>query len=497
MLLFYFLTKKGRSQRCFLGAFVVNLWRGGECMKKKKRYPTEALTVTVQALSDRGDGIATYRHPPTRGPLGKKLTLFIPKTVPGDVVQVTVRDAQGRRKATVSYDKLLVAGPWRREGPLLPENEQGGMPLSHMTYEGQLAFKISLIKQTFESQGVDTSTMRPMIGMAKPYRYRNNMELTFGPAGELGMHRQGDYRTVIDLADSWLAPKILVAVKHVLSEWQADWQLPGFDRVKKTGLLRRVRLRYSQKKAALLVALYATAPAEEFRDASAALAERLTRTFPECQGVLWLWDQGQDEQVKVAQVQVLAGQETIPEELGGYTYHIGVDTFFQVNPTQAEKLVATVLDFAAVQQGEQVVDLFCGIGTFSLPLAAQAQDLVGIELVEASIVQARRNAQENGLRNTHFMAADARKGFEELKAAGYEADVLLLNPPRAGAGGKLMRSIGRFAPKRIVYVSCSPKSLAIDLPWLRSFGYEITAIQAIDQFPHTVHVETVVLMSRN
>ena len=143
-----------------------------------------------------------------------------------------------------------------------------------------------------------------------------------------------------------------------------------------------------------------------------------------------------------------------------------------------------------------VLDLFCGIGTFSLPFAKAAKELVGIELVEQSILSAKEHAEKAGLTNTRFFASDARKGLEELKETSATPDLLVINPPRGGAGGKMMRSVGRYSSKNIIYISCNPKTLADDLQWLEDFGYEFVEAQPIDQFPHTVHVETVLLLSK-
>lgn len=159
-------------------------------------------------------------------------------------------------------------------------------------------------------------------------------------------------------------------------------------------------------------------------------------------------------------------------------------------------MVAIAMEMTEMNADMRVLDLFCGIGTFSLPFAKEAKELVGIELVEQSILSAKENAEKAGLTNTRFFASDARKGLEELKETWETPDLLILNPPRSGAGGKMMRSIGRYGSKNIIYISCNPKTLADDLQWLGDFGYEFVEAQPIDQFPHTVHVESIVLMQK-
>ena len=182
--------------------------------------------------------------------------------------------------------------------------------------------------------------------------------------------------------------------------------------------------------------------------------------------------------------------------MSGYRYRLWFDTFFQTNPRQAERLVELAVEMAKPKATETMIDLFCGVGTFSLPFASRVKELIGVEIVEKSIESAIRNAEDNGIDNTHFITSDARRGFDQVIEKFGSPDLLMLDPPRSGAGGKVMRRIGRSQPNRIVYVSCNPESLAVDLKELLPFGYQIDQVQPVDLFPHTAHVETVVLMSR-
>jgi 23S rRNA (uracil1939-C5)-methyltransferase len=171
-------------------------------------------------------------------------------------------------------------------------------------------------------------------------------------------------------------------------------------------------------------------------------------------------------------------------------------TFFQTNSAQAERLVEVVKALAGDVAGAHVVDVYCGVGLFSLVMAAAGAQVTGVEIVETAVEAARRNATENGLTSLVFHAGDARKVLAEVLPAALGPKLLLLDPPRAGAGGKVMRRIARACPERIVYVSCNPTTLARDLMELRPFGYQITAVQPIDMFPQTYHVETVVALER-
>ena len=463
---------------------------------KKEIYPTEVLDVTIDRIDSRGYGYVRYIHPPERGSNGKHLNLYITNVVPGDVVRVTVENAKGRGKALLEYDELLKAGPTRNLSVPTDEAVSGGTPLQYMNYDAQLAYKEDMVKGYLAEAGFDTELVKPIIGMDKPERYRNKMELTFGATGELGMHQQGTFRRVIDLQDSILAPEVMIEVKHVVGQWQKDYNFPGYHKDSQTGLLRNLMMRTSFVTGELMVVLYARKGPQEFPEAAADLVERLTKQFDQLVSLQWVEYASANERIEAEATHILYGRDYINDELNGFKYRVWPETFFQANPVQAEKLVELALEMADVNQDMRVLDLFCGVGTFSLPLAANSKELSGIEIVDMSIQSAIRNAKDNGLDNTYFMTSDARKGLIELKDTWGLPDLLLLDPPRSGAGGKVMRSIGRFGTDKIVYVSCAPKSLADDLVWLRAFGYELVTVQPVDQFPHTTHVETVVLMQK-
>lgn len=459
-------------------------------------YPTQELEVTIKEINNRANGVAVYRHEPFENTNGKHLKLFIPKTIPGDIVKVTVENAKGRRQATVDYDELVKPSP-DRDLSISPNDALvGGTPLIYMHYDAQLKLKESLVKHYLAEEGFDTSVVRTIIGMENPNRYRNKMELTFGMNGELGMHEQGNYKHIIDMKDSILAPEIMVKLKKDISQWQNDFQIPGFDKDNQSGVLRKLIMRYSFETNELMAIIYATKAPNKMEGAAEDLADRLTKAFPELKCLQWGENTDRSEQIVVDQMHVLAGREFIYDKLNDYQYKIYPNTFFQVNPTQASLMVSEALKVAKVDKQTRIVDLFCGMGTFSLPFAAKAKELVGIELVEESIISARQNAKEAGLTNTCFFASDARAGLQKLKEEWDTTDLLILNPPRSGAGGKMMRSVGRYGSDQILYISCNPKTLALDLIWLKDYGYKLKSVQPIDQFPHTIHVECIVLMEK-
>lgn len=462
----------------------------------KNTHPTEVLDIEIQSLTTKGEGFSRYIHPADRGSNGKHLKLYVRNTVPGDIVRVTVSNAKGRRRAALDYDELLKPSPQRNLAIPLDRGRSAGAPLQYMTYASQLQYKEGWVQEAFQEAGFGEVPIEPIIGMEDPNRYRNKMELTFSSHGHLGMHQQGDYQTIIDLEDSILAPEIMVEIKETISLWQARHQLPGYHKDLHQGLLRNLMIRESHARGEVMVVIYATESPESYPEARADLVRTLTQEFPQLASLQWHVHQDIGDRIGSDKKFILSGRDFIYDELAGFTYRIWPETFFQANAVQAEEIVRQVLDMAQVDKTMRVLDLFCGVGTFSLPLARASKDLAGIEIVPASIEAARRNTQDNQVDNTFFLVSDARSGLKQLPDLWGLPDLLVLDPPRGGAGGKVMRAIGRMEPEKIIYVSCNPKSLAQDLKWLPVYGYEIQTIQPVDQFCHTAHVESIVLMRK-
>lgn len=463
----------------------------------KNTYPTEVLQVQIQDLNDKGQGMAVYYHPVDQaGQLARKLRLTIPFAYPGDVVQVTVPNAKGRRRATVNYDSILSPSPDRTGQAAQGQVPEAGAPLRYMDYSAQLAYKEKKVCDLFRQGGFDPQAVKPILGMDNPYHYRNKMELTFGKAGAIGMHQAGNFRVINDWQDNVLAPEIMMTVKETVASWQQAHHLSTYDKESRQGLLRHLMMRQSFATQELMVAVFATESSDAYTQAAKDLVQRLQAACPQLASLLWIENTDIADRTQAQAVTVLAGRDFIYDQLAGFRYRIWFDTFFQPNPQQAEKMVETALNLAQIDADMRVMDLFCGVGTFSLPLAQAAKELAGIEIVDSSIQSARRNAADNGIDNTYFLTADARSGMKTVEAEWGQPDLVLLDPPRSGAGGKVMRRIGRLGTDKIIYVSCNPVTLVQDLQWLKDFGYELVSCQPIDQFPQTVHVECIVLIEK-
>ncbi|UCZ55099.1 23S rRNA (uracil(1939)-C(5))-methyltransferase RlmD [Bacillus shivajii] len=447
----------------------------------------------IDKLDRKGSGLAAVWRE-NNGYNPKKLKLIIPQTLPGETVRVTV-DQPERRKRKAMPDSILEAHP-ERVVPECPHFEKcGGCVWQHWSYEGQLKQKTEHVKEAVSSEDFDPSLVQDTIGMDDPWHYRNKMEFTFSPDGELGLHEQGNWRKVISLETCLIAGKEMVEATMEVAAWVKQHELKGYNKDLHEGLLRHLMVRQSFATGEMMLAFFATEPPSgNLQKAIDDLVERIGEKFPQVKSLMWMVNTDWADRVQTEETHVLAGRDYIYDEMAGYRFRLWFDTFFQTNPTQAEKLVELALEIGAPKETEKMIDLFCGVGTFSLPFASRVEKLAGIEIVESSIESAKRNAEDNGVSNTYFLAKDAKNGIDQVLESFGNPELLLLDPPRSGAGGKVMRKIGRSGPDRIVYVSCNPESFATDIKELEPFGYTLKMVQPVDLFPNTIHVECVALL---
>jgi 23S rRNA (uracil1939-C5)-methyltransferase len=450
----------------------------------------EMIEAQVHRLDDRGAGQAVVWRENDKGNIGK-LKLTIPHTLPGEKVKVVVDEPLKRRRKAIP-EEILESHP-ERTAPPCPHFERcGGCVWQHLSYEGQLKQKTDHVKEAVASQGYDPALVMDTIGMDNPWRYRNKMEFTFAPDGSLGLHEQGNFRKVISLETCLIASEEMVETAMEVAEWVKAHGLRGYDKDNHEGLLRHLMVRQSFATGEIMLGLFATeAPEGKLEDAQADLVMRIGKKFPKVKSLLWLENRDWADRTQSENTHVLSGRDFIYDEMDGYRFRLWFDTFFQTNPVQAQKLVDLAVEMGKPKETEKMIDLFCGVGTFSLPFANRVGKLAGIEIVESSIESAKRNAQDNSIHNTTFLAKDARKGIDQILETFGTPELLLLDPPRSGAGGKVMRRIGRSQPERIVYVSCNPDTFATDIKELEQFGYSLKGVQPVDLFPHTVHVECV------
>lgn len=364
----------------------------------------------------------------------------------------------------------------------------------HVAYAAQADAKGAIVRESLAHLGgIAEAVVHPIVPAPDPWYYRNKMEFSFHPDGVLGLHSRGEWNRIVPIEACLLQSPESVALVGAVRAFARRHGLTAYDPKTHAGFLRSLVIREARGTGDRLVGLVTSPGPFAF---SSAFVEEVVGVVPGATGIVRGIVTAASEGAPPSLVETLHGSCTLEERVAGLRFRIGLDTFFQTSTAQAARMVEYVVARAQPLASARVVDLYCGVGTFALPLSRAGGRVVGIELVPASVDAASANAALNGLDGVEFTAGDARLMLPAVVAAHGTPDVLVLDPPRAGAGGKVMRKIGRSGARRIIYVSCNPTTLAPDLKEVLPFGYSLVDVQPFDLFPQTHHVEAIAVLER-
>lgn len=429
------------------------------------------------------------------------MTFFVKDAVIGDVVRAKVM----KLKKTYGYARLMElqeASPDRVE-PKCPYYRQcGGCQIQALSYEKQLEFKERKVRNNLERiGGFSEIPMEPIVGMEESYHYRNKAQFPVGTDKDghivTGFYA-GRTHTIIPNRDCALGLPVNREILDLVIDFMEKYHVSAYDEKTGKGLVRHVLIRCGFTSKEKMVCLI-------INGKSLPHSEKLVEALREIDGMTSIsinCNTGRTNVILGRKTVVLWGQEYITDQIGEITYEISPVSFYQVNPVQTEKLYGLALEYADLHGEENVWDLYCGIGTISLFLAQKAKQVYGVEIIPQAIENAKRNAVKNGIENAEFFVGKSEEVlpefYEKEAAAGRKAhaDVIVVDPPRKGCDEKLLETIVKMAPDRVVYVSCDSATLARDLKILCENGYELKRARAVDQFCHTVHTESVCLMER-
>ena len=433
-------------------------------------------------------------------------TLFIKDAVIGDQVEVKVTKAR-KNFGYARLMKILSPSPDRVNARCAFARQCGGCQIQEMSYEKQLEFKARKVRGNLERIGgfppeLLDRVMEPAVGMDQPFGYRNKAQFPFGTDKE-GRPVTGFYagrtHSIIANTDCALGAPVNREILEIILTYMEENHVPSYDEKTGTGVIRHALIRFGFTTKEIMVCLVINSRKLPYE-------ERLVEKLRAIEGMTSISVSPNMEQTNVimgSTFRVLWGKEYITDYIGSVKYQISPLSFYQVNPVQTEKLYSLALEYADLQGGESVWDLYCGIGTISLFLAQKAGQVYGVEIVPQAIIDARKNAQINGIENAEFFVGKAEEVLPDYydrykKEHGGErarADVIVVDPPRKGCDEALLETVVKMAPERVVYVSCDSATLARDMKYLCGNGYEVRKVRAVDMFPMTVHVETVVLLS--
>lgn len=435
------------------------------------------LEVTVDALAHGGRGVARLDG----------YVLFVADAIPGDRVRAVVTRRK-RHYGEARTLKVLEPGPDR----IAPVADHPGAPWQVLPYERQLQVKQEQVDDALRRIGrLDGFLLEPIVPAVEQWRYRNKVEFSFGTdeAGTLhcGFHPPGRWDLVAPMGDCLLVSERANAARRQVLDWARAQGLAAHDRRAHDGLLRNLVVREGRRTGELQVRLV-TAHGELDADS---LIDAV-----DCEGLFWTRTDALAETTAGGETDLLAGDVTMAEELCGLRFAISPQAFFQTNTEMAERLYGVAGEYAALTGFERVYDLFCGIGTIGLSLAPRAGEVWGVEIVEPAVADAIASARANQVTNASFFAGDVRTSMRELVERAGRPDVVVVDPPRSGLSQKIVRRIVEAGPKRVVYVSCNPTTLAPNAAQLAEAGYALRRVWPVDMFPQTPHIECVALLER-
>ena len=421
------------------------------------------------------------------------LTLFVQGALPGETVIARAQKVE-KTHAFLKTLRVLTLSESRVTPPCPYYEKCGGCVCQHMTYEASLSMKRERVRDALSRIGGLDVAVQPVIGMDDPWRYRNKTALPVG--GEKGAPQIGFYaprsHRIIDIDGCLIAKRESDEVSAILRRWMEKFEIEPYHEETRTGLIRHVMSRVSRSGQVMAVVVAAAASLPHERELTAMLRAGVPGL---CSLYLNINRRG-DNVILGPESRLLYGEERLQDTLCGLQYALSPQSIFQVNPVQTEKLYQTAVDFAGLTGNELVADLYCGAGTISLLLARHAKKVVGIEIVPQAIRDAEENARVNGVSNAEFHAAAAEDLLPQMVAQGLRPDVIVLDPPRKGCEEPVLRAIAAAAPRRVVYVSCDPATLARDAKILCANSYQADQCQPVDMFCWTGHCETVCLLSK-
>ena len=438
----------------------------------------DQLTLTVDTLAYGGAGVA--RH--------EGYVVFVQGGIPGDTVRVEVGKAK-RAYAEARALEVVTPSPDRIE----PVANHPGAPWQVIPYAKQLEIKAEQVDDALRRIGrLDGYTFEPIVPAEQEWRYRNKLEYSFGKdeANRLicGFHAPGRWEDIIEVTDCMLASEKSNQAREEVVAWCRAQGLEPYDRRTNEGFLRNLVVREGRRTGEIQVRLVTSSGKLD--------GDSLAEATPTADGLLWTKLDSVAETTAGGATELLSGVESYEEQLGGLSISISAEAFFQTNTEMAERLYGLAIEYAELKGYERLYDLYCGIGTIGLLMAPRAAELWGLEIVEDAISDAIANARRNEIDNVHFFAGDVRLAMRELVERAGRPDVLVVDPPRAGLSQKVVRRIIEASPKRIVYVSCNPTTLAPNAAQLVEAGYELTKVRPVDMFPQTPHIECVAQLER-
>ncbi|WP_102399055.1 23S rRNA (uracil(1939)-C(5))-methyltransferase RlmD [Haloimpatiens massiliensis] len=450
-------------------------------VKKNEEY-----IIDISGMGYDGEGIGKVEN----------FTVFIPGAIEGENAKVKILSV----KKNYGYGKLMeiIKPSEKRVAPVCPSfGKCGGCGIQHLDYSYQLQIKRKRVEDALERIGkLERITVHNTIGMDNPYDYRNKVQL---PVGEdkngnivVGFYAPRSHN-IIDIDTCFIQEEVSYKVVQLIKVWMNKYHIKPYNEEKHNGLVRHIMVRKGFKTREVMVVIVTNGDKLPNKD------ELIKSIVDNIEGIHSIIQNVNSKRTNVilgSKCKTLWGQEHITDYIEKFKFNISPLSFFQVNPGQTEVLYRKALEYADLKGDEVVFDAYCGTGTISLFLSQKSKRVYGVEIIKEAIENARENSKVNNINNAEFIVGKSEEEIPKLISKGIIPDVVVVDPPRKGCEKTLVESICKSNPKKVVYVSCDPGTLARDLAIFHELGYKTEEVQPVDMFPQTMHVETVCLLTR-
>ncbi|HGC8598108.1 TPA: 23S rRNA (uracil(1939)-C(5))-methyltransferase RlmD [Streptococcus agalactiae] len=443
----------------------------------------QRIPLKIKRMGINGEGIGFY----------KKTLIFVPGALKGEEVFCQISSVR-RNFAEAKLLKINKKSKNRVEPPCSIYKECGGCQIMHLQYDKQLEFKTDVIRQAlmkFKPEGYENYEIRKTIGMSEPEHYRAKLQFqvrSFGGNVKAGLYAQGTHR-LIDIKDCLVQDSLTQEMINRVAELLGKYKLPIYNERKIAGV-RTVMIRRAQASGEVQL-IFITSKRLDFDD----VVIELVREFPESKTVAVNINASKTSDIYGQITEVIWGQESINEEVLDYGFSLSPRAFYQLNPKQTQILYSEAVKALDVKEDDDLIDAYCGVGTIGLAFAGKVKSVRGMDIIPEAIQDAKENALYMGFTNTHYEAGKAEDIIPRWYSEGFRANALIVDPPRTGLDDKLLNTILKMPPEKMVYVSCNTSTLARDLVTLTKV-YHVHYIQSVDMFPHTARTEAVVKLQR-
>lgn len=450
----------------------------------------DLIDIEITGITSDGSGIGRFNS----------MVVFVPNTAIGDNVRVRVLKVK-KNYAYGKLEEVLFLSESRAEVDCQTYFQCGGCCFRHISYESELKVKEKIVYDCIQKiSKIDENNLKkifsPIIKSNNIYNYRNKTQVPVCTSrnnniisGFFSLHSH----RIVSSKQCKLQPSVFDEIISEIKLWASDYNICAYDEKTNSGYLRHIYLRIGEVTNEIMVCLVVNSSKTKESDS---LIKKLTSKFPSIRSIIFNFNQERTNVILGSKYETVWGRDHIVDILCGLKFKISPKAFYQINHDQTEKLYSKIRDLLVPTNGDNILDLFCGIGTIGLTLASSCNKLLGIEIIPEAVENARQNAKVNNICNSKFICADANNILDSLADNNFKASAVIIDPPRKGCSQSLIKTINNINPSRVIYVSCNPSTLARDIKIFLDYGFFCIKIIPIDMFPRTKHVETVTLLAR-